>query len=163
METEAANDGAGVTVQPMFTYRMVTLLNLMRRSGTSAYRRLFDLSGTEWRIMVQAAEHAPLTLNALAERVDRDPGQTSRTVKALVGRGLLESKRRPGGPAVVITPTEAGRELHIRLVAFAQERDDWLVDGIPQDELATAARVLDRLAAQAAALLEREKAVGQAD
>nr|AGU10797.1 MarR family [uncultured organism] len=142
----------------MFTFRIISLLDLLRRSGTLANRREFGLSGLEWRIMAQVGEHAPLSLNALADLLNLDRGQLSRAVKAMVERGLVDSRRKPGGPAIVITLSEAGRALHVRMHRLAAERNQFLVGDIPEDEIERALRVLDAVTRKAHLLLERERA-----
>lgn len=146
----------------VFTFRIISLLDLLRRSGTLAHRRTFDLSGIEWRIMSQVGDHAPLSLNELADLLNLDRGQVSRAVKAMKERGLLSSRRRPGGPAIDITLSDEGKALHGRMVALAIERNNFLVGDIPDDELALASDVLDRLKVKAQILLDRERAIGVA-
>ncbi|HZV19774.1 MAG TPA: MarR family transcriptional regulator [Sphingobium sp.] len=158
-------DNGGTPASPMrgvFTFRIISLLDLLRRSGTLAHRRTFDLSGIEWRIMSQVGDHAPLSLNELADLLNLDRGQVSRAVKAMKERGLLSSRRRPGGPAIDITLSDEGKALHVRMVALAIERNNFLVGDIPDDELALASDVLDRLKVKAQILLDRERAIGVA-
>ncbi len=142
----------------LFTFRITRLLDLLRRSGTLANRREFGLSGIEWRIMTQVGGHAPLSLNELAELVSLDRGQLSRAVKAMAERGLLNSRRRPGGPAIVITLTDEGQEVHARMVTLARERNDFLIADIPPEEIERAACVLAAVTRNAQELLERERA-----
>lgn len=147
----------------VFTFRIISLLDLLRRSGTLAHRRTFDLSGIEWRIMSQVGDHEPLSLNDLADLLNLDRGQVSRAVKAMKERGLLSSRRRPGGPAIDITLSGEGKALHERMVALAIERNDFLVGDIPDDEIARVSEVLDRVKQKAQVLLDRERAAGAAD
>lgn len=147
----------------VFTFRIISLLDLLRRSGTLAHRRSFDLSGIEWRIMSQVGDHEPLSLNDLADLLNLDRGQVSRAVKAMKERGLLSSRRRPGGPAIDITLSDEGKALHGRMVALAIERNEFLVGDIPDDEIARVSEVLDRVKQKAQILLDRERAAGAAD
>ncbi|MEP7006128.1 MAG: MarR family transcriptional regulator [Sphingomonas bacterium] len=143
----------------LFTTRMFGLLDTMRRSGTLAYRRGFGLSMVEWRIVTQLGVNSPLSLNDLAERIVLDRGQLSRTVKQMVGRGLLVSRRRPGGPAIMITLSGEGQGLYRRLVALATERNAFLVAGISEADLACASAVIAAVKEKAQLLLEREQAI----
>jgi DNA-binding MarR family transcriptional regulator len=144
----------------LFTFRIIGLLDSLRRSGTLAYKRAFGLSQIEWRIMTQMAGHAPLSLNGLVERLNLDRGQLSRAVKAMVARGLLVSKRRPGGPAIMITLSEEGKEVYRRMGDLAIERNAFLLGGIPDDELKTAQAVIEAVMRKAQLLLESERALG---
>lgn len=144
----------------VFTFRIISLLDLLRRSGILAHRRAFGLSGIEWRIMSQVGDHAPLSLNDLADLLNLDRGQVSRAVKAMVERGLLDSRRRPGGPAIVITLSEEGAGVHARMVALAIERNQFLVGDIPDEEIDRVSQVLDHVTRQAQILLDEERALG---
>ena len=147
----------------LFASRMFGLLDTLRRSGALAYRRRLGLSTIEWRILTQMGDHVPLSLNDLAERINLDRGQLSRGVKLMVGRGLLVSRRRPGGPAIVITLSKDGLELYRRMMALAIERNAFLVGDIPEAELARASAVIDAVMQKAQLLLEQERALGVAD
>lgn len=136
--------------------RMIILFGLMRRSGAITQRHQFNLSETEWRIMAQVGEFAPLSLNGLAELLLLDRGQLSRTVKGMVARGLLSRERKPGGPEIEIDLTKEGRELHSRMVDRAVERDRILIEGIPEDDLNTLRRVIDTMIVRAEAMMDAE-------
>lgn len=148
-QTERSGPLAGLV-----TMRMIILFGLMRRSGAITQRHQFNLSETEWRIMAQVGEFAPLSLNGLAELLLLDRGQLSRTVKGMVERGLLSRERKPGGPEIEIDLTKEGRELHARMVERAVERDRVLVEGIPEKDLQTFRRVIDTMIARAEAIMD---------
>lgn len=150
-QTERSGPLAGLV-----TMRMIILFGVMRRSGAITQRHQFNLSETEWRIMAQVGEFAPLSLNGLAELLLLDRGQLSRTVKGMVERGLLSRERKPGGPEIEIDLTKEGRELHSRMVERAVERDRVLIEGIPQEDLNTLRRVIDTMIARAEAMMDAE-------
>ena len=147
-------------LRELLTVRISSLSELLRRSSTLANRRETGLSWIEWRVMAQAFEHAPLSLNDLAELLNLDPGQVSRAVKGMASRGLLCRERRPGGPAVMITGTAAGKVLHARMVDLAIARNAFLVSEIPSEEIEQVIRVLDAVRGRAQLRLERERAAG---
>ena len=90
--------------------KVIRLANVLRRSSTLVYGRRFGLSQVEWRIVALVGEHAPISLNALAELMGLDKGQTSRGVSALVvGRLVLREYRREGR-GVCITLTKRGAQ-----------------------------------------------------
>jgi hypothetical protein len=73
-ETEAVAQPAAGTLYGLVSMRMIRLFVMLRKSGILAQRRQFGLSETEWRIMTQLGEAAPLSLNGLAERCCRIAG-----------------------------------------------------------------------------------------
>lgn len=139
----------------LLSMRMVVLFSIMRRSTILNQRRLFDLTEIEWRIMSQMHEHAPLSLNGLAELLMLDRGQLSRTVKSMVERGLMTRKRIPGGPGIEIGLAEGGKQLQARMVELAIQRDEFLTSGIDPDDVAAARRVVEQMIVRAEVLAER--------
>lgn len=162
-DEDVADNAPASPMRGVFTFRIISLLDLLRRSGTLVHRRSFDLSGIEWRIMSQVGDHAPLSLNDLAELLNLDRGQVSRAVKAMKERGLLDSERRPGGPAIDITLSAEGKGLYERMVALAIERNAFLVGDIPDAEIERVSDVLDQVTRKAQILLDRERAEGATD
>lgn len=154
----AARQPAQGTMRGLLTVTIIGLLDLLRRSGTLANRREFGLSGIEWRIMAQVGEHAPLSLNDLSELLNLDRGQLSRAVKAMAARGLLSSRRRPGGPAIMIALTAEGCALHARMVDLAKTRNEFLVGDLSAEEVEQVSRALATIRAKAQLLLDRERA-----
>lgn len=122
-----------------------------------AQRRQFDLSETEWRVITQVGEFAPLSLNGLAELLLLDRGQLSRAVKGMVKRGLLTRERKPGGPEIEIDMTKHGREIHSSMVERAIERDRLLTEGLPKEDIDTLRRVIDSMISRAEALMDDER------
>ena len=143
----------------LLTVRISSLSELLRRSSTLANRRAFGLSWIEWRVMSQAGDQE-LSLGDLSDLLNLDAGQVSRAVKGLAERGLLSRTRRPGGPSVVIAPTEAGKHVHAGMVDQATARTEFLLADIPSEEVAQLARLLDVLRDRAQLLLDRERAIG---
>jgi DNA-binding MarR family transcriptional regulator len=142
--------------------RLIGLFNLLRRGGILAQRRQFGLSEIEWRIMTQVGQHAPLSLNGLAELLLQDRGQLSRTVKAMVKSGLLIRQRKAGGPAIEISLAPGGEALYARMVRRALERDRRLTSGMSATDLATLRRITDDLVQKAEDMMEEEWELGSA-
>ncbi|HSQ96177.1 MAG TPA: MarR family transcriptional regulator [Croceibacterium sp.] len=155
----AATPGA----RPLYglvSMRMIRLFVMLRKSGVLAQRRQFGLSETEWRIMTQLGETAPLSLNGLADSMLQDRGQLSRAVKSMVERGLLTRERKPGGPEIEIDLSEQGRGIYGQMVEWVHQRDRTLTEGIPQDEVALVRGVLGTMMERAQAMLDEELQLG---
>jgi len=140
---------------------MIRLFVMLRKSGVLAQRRQFDLSETEWRIMTQLGEAAPLSLNGLADAMLQDRGQLSRAVKAMVERGLLTRERKPGGPEIEIGLSARGRAMYAKMVEWVYHRDRVLTEGIPREDADTVLRVVSQMTEQARAMLEEEQRLGE--
>jgi DNA-binding MarR family transcriptional regulator len=141
----------------LVSMRMIRLFVMLRKSGIMAQRRQFDLSETEWRIMTQLGEAAPLSLNGLADAMLQDRGQLSRAVKSMVERGLLTRQRKPGGPEIEIDLTARGRTIYDKMVEWVHERDRVLTEGMPQEDVATVWRVLGEMMERAQGMVDEEQ------
>ena len=150
---------AQVAAKPsdLVSSKVIRLANVLRRSSTLVYGRRFGLSQVEWRIVALVGEHAPISLNALAELMGLDKGQTSRGVSALVvGRLVLREYRREGR-GVRITLTKRGAQVYDELMISALARNDILLRGMSDAERREFFEILDRLTSLARSILEREQ------
>jgi len=159
-EREAPGGSDAGTVYGLVSMRMIRLFVMLRRSGIMAQRRQFGLSETEWRIMTQLGDTAPLSLNGLAEAMLQDRGQLSRAVKSMVERGLLTRERKPGGPEIEIALSDEGRAIYARMVDWVHERDRVLTAGIPQADVDVVWRVLTAMMDRAQLMMEEEQRLG---
>jgi DNA-binding MarR family transcriptional regulator len=137
--------------------KVIRLSNILRRSSTLIYRRKFGLSQVEWRIVALVGEHGPVSLNALAEQMALDKGQTSRSVSALVARRLVLREYRRDGRGVGITLSTRGSQIYDDLMASALERNRVLLQGLDETEKVQLFKLLDRLTGIARGILERER------
>ena len=151
--------GAEVGAKPsdLVSSKVIRLANVLRRSSTLVYRRKFGLSQVEWRIVALVGEHAPVSLNALAELMGLDKGQTSRGVSVLVARRLVLREYRRDGRGVRITLTARGAEIYGKLMTSALERNRVLLHGMDAAERMQFFGILDRLTGLARRILEREQ------
>jgi len=159
-----AGSGARSGLKPsdLVSPKVIRLANLLRRSGTLAYGRKLGLSQVEWRVLALVGEHAPITLNALAEQMGLDKGQISRGVSALVSRNLLLREYRRKGRGIAITLGPRGEELYGELMAAAIERNGLMLAGMSDAEASELFKMLDRLTELARAALAREQAAERA-
>lgn len=151
--------GVKVAAKPsdLLSSKVIRLANVLRRSSTLVYGRRFGLSQVEWRIVALVGEHAPLSLNALAQFMGLDKGQTSRGVSALVARHLLLREYRRGGRGVRIALSTRGARTYDALMISARERNRVLLRGMSDAERSEFFEILDRLTGLARTILEREQ------
>lgn len=148
------------SIYGLVSMRMIRLFVMLRKSGILAQRRLFGLSETEWRIMTQLGETAPLSLNGLADAMLQDRGQLSRAVKSMVERGLLTRERKPGGPEVEIELSGEGRTIYGQMIDWVRDRDRTLTSDIASEDVADVYRVLGEMMERAQTMLEEEQRLG---
>ena len=148
---------AGAKPSDLVSSKVMRLATILRRSSTLVYGRKFGLSQVEWRIVALVGEHAPVSLNALAEQMGLDKGQTSRAVSALVARRLVLREYRRDGRGIHITLSTRGTEIHDELMASALERNRVLLQGLNDAEKTQLFKLLDRLTGIAGSILQREQ------
>nr|WP_166180293.1 MarR family transcriptional regulator [Altererythrobacter segetis] len=159
-EAKMATKSEAGTLYGLVSMRMIRLFVMLRKSGILAQRRQFGLSETEWRIMTQLGEAAPLSLNGLADAMLQDRGQLSRAVKSMVERDLLTRERKPGGPEIEIDLSDEGRAIYRRMVEWVHERDRALTTGIPPEDVAVVWQVLTAMMERAQGMLDEEQRLG---
>ena len=153
----ASSPKAAIKPSELVSAKVIRLANLLRRSSALVYGRRFDLSQVEWRVVALVGEHAPLSLNALADFMGLDKGQTSRAVSALVARRLVLREYRREGRGIRITLTARGAQIHGELMTSALARNRVLLDGMSAAERSEFFNILDRLTGLARTILEQEQ------
>ena len=150
--------GVKVAAKPsdLLSSKVIRLANVLRRSSTLVYGRRFGLSQVEWRIVALVGEHGPVTLNALAELMGLDKGQ-SRGVSALVARRLLLREYRREGRGIRFALSARGTQMYGDLMTSALERNRVLLHGMSAAEKSEFFEILDRLTRLARTVLEREQ------
>jgi len=134
-------------LQSLFTY--------LRRSGSTVFRREVGLTPFEWHTIALIAEHPQINLATLINLVARDKSQVARMVKNLYGAGLINRRdERRVNAALTLTP--AGQHDYDKMFAVSVERDHWLFHDRPAADRTFYLDILDRLTANAQALLDDE-------
>ena len=160
LRTQPSSRSIGRTGDVLLSNKVLTLATLLRRSASVVYRRELGLSQSEWRIVAIVGDQAPMSLGRLVETIGLDKGQMSRSVTALVKRRILERAPVEGDSREVrIDLTPRGREVFQALMLLALARNKELVAGLSATELATIFASLDRLLANAKAMLSRSDAL----
>ncbi len=153
-----ARDAAPRSVEKLVSHRVITLANLLRRSASLRYRRMFGLALIEWRIIAVLGAARSVSLNELARRAGLGKSQMSRGVAGLVARRLVSratSARDNREIALALGPK--GRAIFAALSRAADERNRALVAGLSRDDLRRLDALLDMLTEGARALLRAEE------
>jgi DNA-binding MarR family transcriptional regulator len=133
------------------------LARQIRRGSSLAYSRLSGLSDFEWRVLARVCDMPGLSINELGAIMERGVPQVSRTVKRLVGLGLLSRRRLGGGPGVSITPTAQGEAAYAPLVELAVRAERELTQGLTEAELAALDRIIAVMSRNALDRMAREQ------
>jgi DNA-binding MarR family transcriptional regulator len=156
-------DEGGPLSRRLIMVRLARLMDFVARASALQFTRTSGLSDFEWRVLARVCETPDLSLNELAGHVHRNLAQVSRTVKRLVGMGLLKSKGRGGGPGVVISPAPLGSTVYGPLVALAVETDAELTRGLGEEDLERLKHCIEVMTQNALARLAREQQAQEPD
>lgn len=105
-----------------------------------------DLSDAQYGLLFGLREHAEMPLRELADLADLSPATATEMLEALESAGLVQRERSKLDRRVVLTSlTERGRVLVEARRARFEPRWRRALAGFSQDELLTAAAVLDSL------------------
>ena len=106
-----------------------------------------DISITQCYALETLAEHGPLRLGALAERLFLDKSTTSRVVAALVKKGYVEQAAdAQDGRAIALSATRKGRGLCARITDDLVEQQKRLLEDLDPEVRTGVVRVVRRLA-----------------
>jgi DNA-binding MarR family transcriptional regulator len=130
--------------------------SLIRRSGNITYRAHLGLAPIEWVIIARLGHHGPLTQTQILERVTFDKGQMSRAVAALIRKRLISREGRTWR-SFELRLTPAGAKVHTTVKQLTRERNASLGAGVSSRELRSFFKTLDKIANNAAGLLETAK------
>lgn len=163
MAGKATKNPSGMRLRPveeLVSHRMITLANLLRRSASLRYRRMFGLALVEWRIIAVLGTARRVSLNELARRLGLSKSQMSRGVAGLVIRRLVSrATNARDNREIALTLTAQGRAIFTALSHAAVERNRALVAGMAESEVTRLGAHLDLLTERARALLRAEAGV----
>lgn len=142
-------------VTELLSFRVRRIANLMSSAAAAVYRREFDLSLAEWRLLGLLGKTQPMTVNWLARQAALDKAQVSRVVAQIVEKGYVRKEPGPRRSSQLIL-TEDGHALYGRVIRAANARDEQVLSTLTAEERATLDVVLDKLTDRARQVYERE-------
>ncbi len=145
---------AEFVLEEFLPYRLSLLSNTVSQGISSAYRRQYGLSVTEWRVIAVLGRFPGLTASEITQRTAMDKVAISRAVKRLLEKGLLErsphSEDRRRMPLKLAE--REGRALFEEVVPMALDYERKFLAALTADELARFRRMLGKLQAGAESL-----------
>lgn len=142
----------GLNLQRFLPYRLSVSTNLISDVIASAYRRLFELSIPEWRLIAVLGEQPELNQQAVGTATRMDKLTVSRAAGSLVARRLVQRRVNPEDRrAQLLQLSEKGRQVYQAVAPKALELEARLLSGFSDEEKKQLANMLGRL--EKAALL----------
>lgn len=146
MSTETVIAHAPLDLERFLPYRLSILSNMVSQSIAADYQDRFELSMTEWRVMVILARFPEISAREVVDRSRMDKVAVSRAVARLVEAGRVdksthgEDKRRS-----VLKLSEAGWAIHDEVAPRAREHEQEVLAKLDEDEKVWLGRILDKL------------------
>lgn len=133
-------------LQQFLPYRLAVLAESVSRTMAAVYRRRFDLSRDEWRLLAALSETGRIQAAEAAQITTLAKMQASRALRSLESRGLVaretdERDRRH----VMVSLQPAGRALLRQVAPLVLAREAWLLEALDEQERAVLDRALDKL------------------
>ena len=141
-------------VEELISHRIITLANLLRRSATLRYRRMFGLALIEWRVIAVLGTGRPVSLNELARRVGLSKSQMSRGVSGLVRKRIVSRAQNASDSREIALALSAdGQAIYAAFKQAADKRNRALVAGMGAGEVRRLSLLLALLTERAQSLL----------
>ena len=142
-----------IELERFLPYRLSVLSNVVSSAIATAYRRRFDLSIPEWRVIAVLARHPGLSAAEVAELTRMDAVAVSRAVTRLLRAGRLRrSIARNDRRRSVLSVSRAGAAVYREVAPLALRFERDLLEGMDHSERAALDRALDTLTKRAEAL-----------
>ncbi len=136
--------------------QVTSLMNAVLR-GAAIELEPYNISPLEFTALRICLARGEATMTELAGILPVDTSRTSRTVTGLVDKGLLRRhRRRDDRRVVMLRLSDQGVELTSTLQELLQAFDAKLTENINADELSLFASVVERIAANHAAMQSSE-------
>ncbi|WP_186332340.1 MarR family winged helix-turn-helix transcriptional regulator [Bordetella genomosp. 13] len=159
-DTDAAAPGmpAARHFKELVSFRMNMLASTWTRLAAESNERDFQIDAREWRIVGMLGTQAPMSLQGLAREINVDKSQASRSVSALIERGLLQRESdESDGRGVQLSLTRQGLQLYRKVFPKAVKRNEELLSVLSASERAVFDRALDLLTEHAQATLSTSR------
>lgn len=125
---------------------VMTLAVRLSRGASSYYLRHFDIGMTEFRIVLAVGMAKRLNISEVATAAGVDKASTSRSLRLLQGRGIVELEQtRTRGRAAIVHLTPEGKAFERDVRKAARRRDRLLIAGLSAQERTLAVELIQKL------------------
>ena len=127
-------------------YQLTHLATLVSNDFSSIYKKEFDLTIPQWRIMANLAQSGQSTAKQLCTQADMDKSTVSRAVKALIDEGLIYSElNKHDKRAAFLMLSDKGMALYEKITPQALQWEQALLSCLSDDEQRQLIAIFDKL------------------
>ncbi len=142
----------------LFLYRLAKLMGAAGAQVIRLCEGSYGITRREWRMIGLLAEHEQLQPSQLADLAQLDRTRTSRTVTALIAKGLIQRQTQAGDARrALLQLSEAGQALFAELFPRVQAINLELLSSVPTEDLHIVASAFERIHEQARQMQLRDE------
>ena len=139
-------DHAVLDLDNYIPFLLCAIGNKWSSSSSRIYLSEFGIGVTEWRIIAMLAIEPQITAYRICQVVGLDKAATSRALKSMKRRGLVDvCQEDPDNHRKIVDLTDKGRSMHDQIIRLAHNRERILVSGLSREEVDQLADYLRRL------------------
>lgn len=143
------------SVVDLLSYRLLRLSNTLGLYSSRRYRKEFDVTLPEWRVISIIASEEPTSARDISRVLATDKAWVGHTVESLRRRGYVtRSSDKQDARRTLLNLTRQGRETHDAILSVALRRQRRLAATLADGRFESLIASLDRLQAEADRMLE---------
>jgi DNA-binding MarR family transcriptional regulator len=143
------------SVVDLLSYRLLRLSNTLGLYSSRRYRKEFDVTLPEWRVISIIASEEPTSARDISRVLATDKAWVGHTVESLRRRGYVtRSSDKQDARRTLLNLTRQGRETHDAILAVALRRQRRLAATLSDGRFESLIASLDQLQAEADRMLE---------
>ncbi|MEX0346414.1 MAG: MarR family winged helix-turn-helix transcriptional regulator [Rhizobiaceae bacterium] len=133
-------------IRDLLAFKIARIAAIHGKAGQGWTQKEFGLRLSEWRILGIVAAMQPVAFNEIARATGMDKGQLSRIINHERMSAFLTARPcRSDNRTIELLTTQAGRELHDRMLAFALQRNQAIASHFTQQEIDDLFRLIGKL------------------
>lgn len=137
-------------LESLVTYRLTRVADTLMRAAAQVYRERHGVTVTELRLLATIGHHQPLAQNEVSRLTGIDKAWVSRSLAALVARGLVARGQHPTDHRIILLSlTRAGKTRVQQIVPLAVARNERLLVNVNGTRRAALVELLEEIQLQA--------------
>lgn len=159
--TRSSDGKTAIGIRDLVSYRLQKATYFATKGAYLFYAHEYEITPVEWRLLGNLYSDGSMSLVRLAEEVDTQLAQASRTIASLVKRELVIGQTdEEDGRRVSLSLTPKGKALYRKLLAEAVRYHNRLMESLTPSEQDILLQALEKLAVVGQELLAEENERG---
>ena len=136
MKKQQAGKDTALALDAFLPYRAARLATALSRALAAQYEQRYDISVSEWRVLVHLMQQTEISVRDIFTRVDMDRARVTRAVQRLAARGYVSKLVNQDDRRLVkLALTTHGTALALELSALAASFEAEIMAALPDGSL----------------------------